>query len=335
MKKILLAIFVSCCAVNAIAQDIHFSQFDASPANLNPAQTGVFDGDFRFIGNHRNQWSVIPVPYSTFSLAADMRQPIKGKSDNLGFGLVINSDKAGDADFSTKQVGFSFAYIKTLMDSAMFLSFGVQPGITNKSFQLSKLTFDSQYTGDHYDAAASSGETFNTTKLTYFDMSTGANLLYKIRPGLMVNTGFSFTHFTKPKQSFYNDSQIKLDPRLAFHASAQLPLSESLQLAPSLLFQKQGKFSELVAGTMFRFIIKAEDPETAFMVGGYLRAKDAVIGYAGFTMNRIAVGFSYDANTSGFVPATNKSGGYEISVRYILRKIVPYVAKKRVCPVYM
>ena len=55
----------------SFAQDIHFSQFNNSPLNLNPAQTGLFNGDWRFVGNLRNQWSSVPVPYRTFSLSTD------------------------------------------------------------------------------------------------------------------------------------------------------------------------------------------------------------------------------------------------------------------------
>jgi hypothetical protein len=47
------------------------------------------------------------------------------------------------------------------------------------------------------------------------------------------------------------------------------------------------------------------------------------------------VGISYDVNTSKLIAATNRRGGFELSVIYILRKAVPFIAKKRVCPIYM
>ena len=77
-----LQIFVLFCFVNEVvfAQDIHFSQFANSPLNLNPAQTGLFNGDYRIMANQRSQWSAVPIPYSTFSLGADMRNPIRLKN---------------------------------------------------------------------------------------------------------------------------------------------------------------------------------------------------------------------------------------------------------------
>ena len=52
-----------------ISQDIHFSQYNLSPLNLNPSLTGAFQGDLRFIGNHRNQWSSVSNPYATFGFS--------------------------------------------------------------------------------------------------------------------------------------------------------------------------------------------------------------------------------------------------------------------------
>ena len=52
-------------------QDIHFSQFNLAPLNLNPAMTGSFNGDYRFVGNLRNQWSSVTVPYKTFAFSVE------------------------------------------------------------------------------------------------------------------------------------------------------------------------------------------------------------------------------------------------------------------------
>ena len=127
----------------AFAQDIHYSQFNASPQNLNPAQTGLFDGDWRFVGNFRSQWSVIPVPYRTFSIATDTRLKTKLENDVPAVGLIINTDKSGDSKFTTTQIFASGAYIKKLnKDSTHFVSVGIQPGVTSKSFNLAALTFE-------------------------------------------------------------------------------------------------------------------------------------------------------------------------------------------------
>ena len=72
------------------SQDIHYSQFYNSPLNLNPANTGMFDGDFRFAANQRTQWRSVTVPFSTFSLSADAFQPKEWK--NISLGALMNHD---------------------------------------------------------------------------------------------------------------------------------------------------------------------------------------------------------------------------------------------------
>jgi hypothetical protein len=75
--------------------------------------------------------------------------------------------------------------------------------------------------------------------------------------------------------------------------------------------------------------------ETAVSIGAFYRLKDAFILAANMDYRNFNVGFSYDVNTSKLREATNRRGGFEISVIYIFKKIQPFVAKKRVCPVYM
>ena len=163
----------------SFAQDIHFSQFNNSPLNLNPAQTGLFNGDWRFVGNMRNQWSSVPVPYRTFSLSTDTRWKNEILQGIPAVGLLVNTDKSGDSKLTTINVFLPIDYIKKLnKDSTHFISFGIQPGITTKSFNPSNLSFDNQYDGDAYNPALSSGENFSSYRITYFDISGGIAYLY-------------------------------------------------------------------------------------------------------------------------------------------------------------
>src|SRR3989339_584261 len=93
------------------AQDIHFSQFNASPLNLNPALTGGFDGDLRLIGNHKRQWLAFTNAYRTFSVSADARlNQLQLYRSNISVGLLFNNDVAGDANFSTNQIKLAASY---------------------------------------------------------------------------------------------------------------------------------------------------------------------------------------------------------------------------------
>ena len=67
MKLKALQFVLICSLWNfSIGQDIHWSQFNDNQLYQNPAHTGHFDGDYRFIGNYRDQWRSVTVPFSTF-----------------------------------------------------------------------------------------------------------------------------------------------------------------------------------------------------------------------------------------------------------------------------
>ena len=50
------------------SQDIHWSQFNDNQLFQNPGHAGHFDGDYRFIGNYRDQWRSVTVPFSTMAI---------------------------------------------------------------------------------------------------------------------------------------------------------------------------------------------------------------------------------------------------------------------------
>ena len=332
-----LQIFVLFCFVNEVvfAQDIHFSQFANSPLNLNPAQTGLFNGDYRIMANQRSQWSAVPIPYSTFSLGADMRNPIRLKNQTTGAGLVLNSDKAGDSDMRITQAISSFSWLKKLTpDSSHILSIGIQTGVTNKSFNTSKLTFDSQYNGDTYDASMASNEAFAKSQITYLDFGAGLNYVFRIKERMSFSIGTSFFHLNTPKQSFMQNSDVKLGRKMAINTSCQFKIAEKMDMIISSILSTQGKYKEIVAGTAFKYIIDTADNINAYL-GNYYRVGDADIIIVGLDYKNMYAGLSYDINLSSLKIATNGRGGFELSFIYILQKFVPIRARKTLCPIYM
>ena len=80
------------------AQDIHYSQFFNSPLNLNPALAGIFNGDGRVHANIKEQWSSVPVGYTSGDLGLDLKHGVGQKGHFLGYGVLLNYDRAGDLD---------------------------------------------------------------------------------------------------------------------------------------------------------------------------------------------------------------------------------------------
>jgi len=322
-------------AVNVSGQDIHFSQFQSSPLNLNPARTGVFDGDMRFSGIYRNQWKSVSEPYTTFSGSFDMKLNNVGSEKNIfGAGLVIFHDKAGDSELSTLYGGVSFSWTRLLDDEGIHaLTAGIQLGFNARSINYSQLTFDEQFNGDVYDPNIANTESFDGDNHSFGDIGAGIAYTLKIGEESHLGAGVGMKHLNKPTDSFFGEN-IKVPTRLHADLLFDARLSDFLDIVPTVLYQQQGTFSELIGGASFRIKIN-ETPGKIynFYMGAYIRSKDALIFSAGLDYNFLNVGFSYDINTSDLDRASDGKGGPELSIIYIIKKVKPLNLKPP-CPVY-
>lgn len=318
-------------------QDIHFSQYMNSPLNLNPAQTGFFRGSSRFVLNHRNQWASVTIPYSTFSGSFDMQLlKRKFKQDIIGLGIVFSNDKAGDAAMGTTQGSLSLSYTKGLnRRNSHFLSVGIQGGAAQHRVDYTKLSFDNQYNGDHYDPSLYNGENFSKSNFFYFDISSGVHWYLQLQDQLIFNAGFSAFHLNQPQLSFFNNSDVILYTRYVFYGNAAIGLGVNTDMIPSLLIMKQGPYTEFCIGTDFKFISNSNlYYYSAITTGIFLRNKDAVIIKAGLEQQKWTFGISYDFNFSDLTPASKYLGGYEISISYIVNQTRPKKAKDIPCPIF-
>lgn len=337
ISKLVLAISLGLSAFNSFSQDIHFSQFNSAPANLNPALAGSFDGQYRFIGNHRRQWTAVSpdaVPYVTYGLAADANSFIK---HGVGAGLSVYNDRDGWSKLNTLQVNLSGSYqFKINKDSTMLLAPGIQVGITQQSIDYSQLTFDNQYNGNYYDESLDFGESFSQSSHSYANINAGIAFIYKFAERKTIDAGFSLYNITRPRQSFMGDSDIRLDRRFNFHARVNFPITEKFDIIPSYLFMTQGKFREFDLGASLKYIMSNNKFNyQALYVGLWGRTKDAGYAMIGMDYNAWHVGVSYDINLSSLRPASNGRGGIELAIIYIVQPKPPKRLKYRMCPDYI
>lgn len=325
-------------ALNTSAQDIHFSQFDSSPMNLNPALTGYFEGDHRIIGNHRNQWRSITVPFTTYAFSYDNRNDklIPVKQSFLGLGFQINADRAGDGDFGTTQIKFSPAFHKILKkDSSLIVSVGFNISYNQNSLNYSALYFGNQWDGGKYNPSIPNNEIFSDNKLVYADFSIGTHIYYILNNGIPVELGLALNHINKPKQSFFNTETISLNRKFNINAGSVFELNEKADFFPSVIYYRQGKYFELNFGG----IIKKELDDYNFRnlyFGGWIRARDAAFLKFGFDYQQFLIGISYDINFSKLRVASQGRGGIELSVIYIFNNPKKYsVPFHKQCPVFM
>jgi len=314
------------------AQDIHFSQYLSAPFNLNPAFTGSFNGDYRLIGNYRNQWNSVTVPYLTYGVSGDVSK-FMGMND-FGLGASIYYDQAGDGEMNTLIVQLSGSYAYPLTkDSAHKLVFGLQPSYGRQEVNYSKLNFDNQYNDQigKYDPTLSSGEQFDKSNINWVTLGAGLRWQYKMSPRNKIDIGIAGYNLTKPKINYSVDDN-RLEQRMNFHGNIQVKTFEKLDVIPGFLYTSQGSSSELLMGASARYIYNGY---TAFHLGYWYRNKDAGFMSVGLTFQSLYFGLSYDINTSKLSEASRGRGAFELSLIYIMRKFKPKDGKYLSCPNYL
>jgi len=322
-------------------QDIHFAQYYNSTLNLNPALTGVFSSDYRFTGNYRSQWESVPVPYMTFSGAFEQKFYSEALENSyFSGGFLFNYDQAGDSKLSLTNLGVSGSY-SLQMSETMFMTAGAHLGIAQRAFRTGDLTFDSQFDGEQFNPNLPK-ESFDDTSLLGLDISSGLNVRLQpedadpLEKRSKLDFGGAVFHINQPNQSFNDDDKIQLFRRYSFYALGTLMLSNSFDVVLMGTSQFQGSYQENVVGGGGRiFIVKQKAKELAVQLGASYRFGDfgdAVIPHFEVLIKQWKVGVSYDVNTSELQIATDRRGGPEISVQYIINKIKPLEVMK-ICPI--
>jgi type IX secretion system PorP/SprF family membrane protein len=316
-------------------QDLHYSQFYHSPQNINPALTGIFNGDLRFSGNFRDQWRSVPVPYTTYTGAFDMKIfPKRSDKSFFGFGVVFNYDLMGTPSLNTLHLGLSGSYTYMLNNNNL-LTGGVQIGGAQKAFKTDLLTWDRQWNGFQYDPTLQSGENFDNLSVLFADISLGAN--YRLQANdqrSKIDFGAGYYHLNRPNQNFYDDLESRLPQRLAIHAIGALKVSENVDVLLHGVYQIQAQSSEIVPGAGAKIYLNQQrGKELALVLGANWRVQDAVIPTIELHYKTWHAGFSYDINYSDFNVATGRRGGPELSLSYRILKVKPLPVYKT-CPIY-
>jgi type IX secretion system PorP/SprF family membrane protein len=248
--------------------------------------------------------------------------PIGKGNDFLTTGLQVLYDKAGSAGLSTTELLPALNYHKSLSsEKTMYLSLGFMGGLVNKSIDLSKITTNSQYNGTAYDPALPNGEILTTPSMYYWDGSLGMsfNTSFGKDQGNTMFIGAALHHLNRPKNSFYKNPAIELDPKYVFSAGMKLIISDYTYFTLQADHSRQGSSEETIGGALFSYKL-GDDPINSgytLHLGGFLRWKDALIPVLKLDMNALSVALSYDVNVSELKTASQGRGGVELSISYI------------------
>ncbi len=331
MKRLLFTLLSTSFCINLMAQDVHFTMYDAMIVTTNPASTGVYNGDFRGVLNYRSQWGSIGNPYKTYSVMIDgglMKS--KWKNGYIGIGLGAYKDVAGETKFGTTKLNFAISSVLFLDDynsaSIGFLASWAQNSISDEN-----LRWDNQFDGQTFDPTAPSLESFQFENSSYVDFSAGGMWAYgkgtktlSSMDNFTMQAGFSFYHVTRPSRQIEFGDLDRLYSRLALHTESFIGLYNSKWgVKPKLFVYMQGPAREISTGILARYMLREESKytgmfkEMAVSFGTYYRFGDAFAPSVEFELSGLAIGFSYDMNVSALSSATGGSGGPEMYIKYV------------------
>jgi len=328
IKKKQLLYFIFLCfnsfATFSFCQDLHFSQFFAAPVSINPANIGNFNGDFRISTNLRNQWTAFNNAYKSGIVAIDapILENSIGDASRLSSGIILYNDASGNGLLNQQSFAFGFSFRKYLdVDLNHSIAVGFQGAYLNVGLNTSKADFEDELTEIGFIEPSQDPVFFNAARKSAYDLGAGLQYTGYFQDNFLVYTGYSISHLNRYPFSFI-DPTFKMPMRQAFTIGGYKSLGSKLYFHFSSQYQRQEKFTELIAGGAFEHTLSTEAAASlATYVGVWFRNFDTVIPYVGFERNNLKVGVTYDV---GFITrssaAFSKLQTGELSVSWNLIK---------------
>jgi len=321
----------------AFGQDPAFTQYYSAPLYQNPAFAGTTP-HHRVAFNHRNQWSSLPKAFVTYAVGYDLNV----KNSNSNFGFLATTDKAGEANLRSSNLGAIYSYAIP-MTNKMVVVPGLHVSYTWQSLDYSKLVFGDQLHFGDPDAPSLDPSAYSFENQKYFDFNTGV-LLYNEK----FWGGFSLHHLNKPKHSFLGE-ESSLPIKTSVHAGLKIPINLgamkrgiSSSINPSFNYKHQGKFDQLDLGLNYQYQM--------LTLGAWYKGipilqetndhinHDAIAVVFGVSLNDFSFAYSYDLTVSKLGPASS-GGSHEIALifQFETKRSPKHVSRKEKftpCPAF-
>lgn len=329
MKQIKLGLFLVLFTMCGYSQDIHFSNLSLNNYYNSVASIGGETEIFRGGLHYRNQAPTVSSAYQTMGLFADYS--IKMEENSLGIGLMVNRDVAGDLGLAKLRAEAAVAYHQKISRYS-HLGAGVQFGITQHSIDEGNAQWQNQYDGKAFNPNLPSNEQPLFQPFINFGLGAGLNWRFDKRSEnrfdytvTKMEFGASLYHIASSGLPYYGgDTEYG---RISVSGSAEVVLiNDASALEPAFLFTQKGKESEILVGTLYKFIIREESKYTGYFdrcdmsFGAYVRfPSDAIIPTFNMNYNSYQIGVSYDATISDLARANSTLGGLEVTLRFLVR----------------
>ncbi len=315
-KHIILVLVLLASHIAALGQDMHFSQFFEAPLLRNPSLAGIYTGDIRVQAVYRDQWNSITQAYKTTSLNAEYKSSIGKGNDFITTGLQLLHDRAGTVAWTSTHIMPAVNYHKSLSaHSNRYLSLGYMGGLVQRSIDRTKLETNSTYEG------AGDGENNLAGQYSYFDGAVGLSFNSQLNadPDNNFFAGVAYHHFTKPKNSFYRNSDAQLPAKLVLSGGVRFSVTPASYLTLQADYSQQSQFTELVGGALYGIKIGPELARPMYTLHGgvFLRLDDAILPVVKLDYHPFSVSLSYDVTMSKLKASTYGRGGFELGISYV------------------
>lgn len=315
-----------------MAQDPVFGQFYAAPTHLNPAMTGVFQGQFRVHANYREQWqsALGSDPFRTIGAGFEWRQKVVNE-DYFGFSLNFLGDQAGMANLATTRGNLGVSFLKQLSggyrSATQYLVAGGQAGFGQHSLDYGALWFSSQFDNNatNVDPTLPTGENFgNGNTNMYLNLNAGLMWYALFDDNFSLYAGAALNHINEPNISFLGNQMEVLPQRWVAHVGGELPFNRQLSLLPAAMLTFQGPSRTMIFGGNLRYT-NHDWREVALRGGiwGQMSNKlddqtllNSLVFAVILELDRYNIGLSYDVNTSSVSDITYSRGAFELSFMY-------------------
>ncbi len=332
MKKILylslLTAFLYTQAANA--QNILNTEINATPLAVNPAFTGMFNGNVRagIIYSNRSSSSAT-VPYTTDGAFADLPLFTNSKGDYLAAGIQLTRDQSYEGNLANFNGLLSLAYHKIFRKAndsnnlhTSHLSFGLQGGYSQVNFDLSQIYFGHYYPSAFVLGVSSEYQLEN--QKNYYPVNGGICFSHQAGAHLNYTIGVAGYNLNLPYRNTipYPYGTYGDDRRYIGEIGADWSITNWLTLRPQIRYQSQANANGVVAGNEFDF--KVSKPAkyrniVSVFAGAWYHTGNAMMITTGIAKNHLQIGFSYDFNYAPLYYTEYGSGGFAVSLKYIFK----------------
>lgn len=294
MKRLFYILILLLCTNFVSAQDPKFSQYFAAPLTLNPALTGYFDGEYRVALNMRQQWANVGDPYNTYSLSGEIKlQDEYYYNDIFSIGVSALFDESFNKVLKSYTYSAGFSYYKFL-DPNHNVKVGLAPQVSyvSKSLDYDALTVASQFQNGSFNLSLPNYLDLKNDKLSYLDFNVGTNVGLTLDK-ISASIGYAVYHLTRPEQSMFNDTKIKLPYRHTINLGFRYVSEDLLDINFSAHRLMEGASNDLILGSVIGFRPNIESKMKLNTGLWYQSNGNSFFPYVGFEVANVSVGLNY------------------------------------------